>query len=58
MKDIQLVHIEEDYCRYSYLDEYGNKHEVEVTGTEQRLINTLGLALKKESFESKLMKQP
>jgi len=50
MKDIQKVHVGEDYTTYSYVDEDGETVEVEVTGVAQRIINTLGEALLKESF--------
>ena len=54
MHDIQLVHIGEDYTCYSYRDKHGKKHEVEVTGIAQEIINTLGKSVYKESFLSKL----
>lgn len=50
MKDIQKVHVGEDYTTYCYTDEEGVKQEVEVTGIAQQLIDTLGEALLKDSF--------
>lgn len=50
MKEIQLVHIGQDYSTYSYTNEEGKVVEVEVTGIAQELINTLGNALYKRSF--------
>ncbi len=49
MKNIQKVHVGEDYTRYSYR-ENGVTKEVEITGIAQEIINTLGMALKKQSF--------
>lgn len=54
MKNIQLVHIGEDYTTYSFVNEEGEVVEVEVTGIAQQIINTLGLALHKKSFKEVL----
>lgn len=50
IKKIEKIHVGEDYTTYSYEDEYGEVIEVNVTGIAQKLINTLGEALMKESF--------
>lgn len=50
MQNIQKVHVGEDYTQYSY-EEDGEVVEVEITGIAQRIIDTLGQALKKKSFE-------
>lgn len=49
MRNIQKVHVGEDYTLYSY-EEDGKVQEVEVTGIAQQLIDTLGEALQKDSF--------
>lgn len=48
MKNIQWLHQGEDYTKYSYEDELGNKYEVEITGIAQQIINTLLRALFKK----------
>lgn len=51
MKNIQKVHVGEDYTKYSFEDEINETiEEVEITGIAQEIINTLGEALQKESF--------
>lgn len=50
MKNIQKVHVGEDYTVYSFINNVGQKVEVEVTGVAQNIINTLGKALHKKSF--------
>lgn len=50
MREIQMVHVGEDYTRYSYRNNKGEKIEVEITGIAQEMINTLGRALFKDSF--------
>ncbi len=50
MKNIQKIHVGEDYTKYTYEDDEGKTHEVEIQGIAQYLIDTLGEALLKESF--------
>jgi hypothetical protein len=53
--NIEKLHEGEDYCLYSYKtsDEEGNEssNEVEITGVARYLIDALGNALLKESFQ-------
>ena len=50
MKNIQLVHVGEDYTKYEFENEHGKIEEVEINGIAQDIINTLGKALYKKSF--------
>ena len=51
MRNIQKIHVGEDYTKYAYYEEDSiNPIEVEITGIAQGIINTLGKSLKKRSF--------
>jgi hypothetical protein len=50
ISNIQLIHIGEDYCKYSFKNQEGETAEVEITGYAQAIINQLGKSLLKDSF--------
>ena len=52
IKNIQLVHVGEDYTTYSF-ERDGEVEQVEIQGVAQDIINTLGKALYKTSFTKK-----
>ncbi len=51
---IELDHIGEDYCRYTFTNSEGEIVSVEIQGYAVHLINRLGLSLHKASFTDKL----
>lgn len=53
MRKIEKEHVGEDYTEYSFINENGERKEIQITGIAQEIINALGKALKKDSFLKK-----